>query len=88
VDFSSSVGSLYIGFVVFQPRKVLLDHLSRILAGDDALPDHMVLISATEAQGALLSARLQDRQLKVLPILSAVDIKPTLSALVNKIQKM
>lgn len=65
-----------------------MEQLTRILTPDDVLPDHVILVSACDASGTLLAARLQERQLKVLPILSANDLRPTLTTLVNKIQKL
>ncbi|XP_071439474.1 phosphofurin acidic cluster sorting protein 2 [Hetaerina americana] len=70
------------------PRKMLLEQLSRILPpADDWIPDHVALVSAADPAGALLAARLQERQLKVVSTVGGADVRATLTCLVGKIQK-
>ncbi|KAI4490575.1 hypothetical protein M0804_003519 [Polistes exclamans] len=74
-DFSSS-----------EPRKVLVEQLSRVLP-DDSLPEAVSLISLADPGGAVLAARLQERNHKVLTTASPADIRATFTCLVTRIQK-
>lgn len=65
-----------------------MEQIARVLGSEDTLPDHVLMISSGDPQGSLLSNRLQERQLKVLPVNSLADIRPILTCLVNKIQKL
>ncbi|XP_046401591.1 phosphofurin acidic cluster sorting protein 1 [Ischnura elegans] len=70
------------------PRKLLLEQLSRILPPtEDWIPDHVALVSAADPAGALLAARLQERQLKVVTTIGGADVRAALTCLVAKIQK-
>ncbi|KAG8226470.1 hypothetical protein J437_LFUL008768, partial [Ladona fulva] len=67
---------------------MLLEQLSRVLPpADDWIPDHVALVSAADPAGALLAARLQERQLKVVSTVGGADVRATLTCLVTKIQK-
>ena len=65
-----------------------MEQISKVLGSDDTLPDHVLMISSYDSQGSILSNRLQERQFKVLPVNSSADIRPILTCLVNKIQKL
>ncbi|EEB13376.1 conserved hypothetical protein [Pediculus humanus corporis] len=70
-----------------EPKKFVVEQITKILGSDDSLPDHLLIISSNDPQGSLLASRLQERQLKVLPVVSTSEIRLTLTYLVNKIQK-
>ncbi|XP_075222102.1 phosphofurin acidic cluster sorting protein KrT95D isoform X2 [Lycorma delicatula] len=70
-----------------QPRKVLLEQLTRVLPSEDFVPDQLCLVNTGDPLGALLASRLQDRQHKVICTASSADVRATISCLVNKIQK-
>ncbi|XP_014602199.1 PREDICTED: phosphofurin acidic cluster sorting protein 2 isoform X1 [Polistes canadensis] len=69
-----------------EPRKVLVEQLSRVLP-DDSLPEAVSLISLADPGGAVLAARLQERNHKVLTTASPADIRATFTCLVTRIQK-
>ncbi|KAL6439994.1 hypothetical protein ACFW04_002977 [Cataglyphis niger] len=69
-----------------EPRKALVEQLSRILP-DDSLPEAVSLISIADPGGAVLAARLQERNHKVLTTVSPADIRATFTCLVTRIQK-
>ncbi|KAK6638739.1 hypothetical protein RUM43_007007 [Polyplax serrata] len=72
---------------VGESKKFVTEQINRVLGSDESLPDHLLIISANDPQGSLLANRLQETQLKVLPVLSTAEIRLTLTYLVNKIQK-
>ncbi|XP_078052160.1 phosphofurin acidic cluster sorting protein KrT95D isoform X6 [Augochlora pura] len=69
-----------------EPRKALVEQLSRVLP-DDSLPDAVSLVSLADPGGALLAARLQERNHRVLTTASPADIRATFTCLVTRIQK-
>ncbi|XP_076378835.1 phosphofurin acidic cluster sorting protein KrT95D isoform X9 [Megalopta genalis] len=69
-----------------EPRKALVEQLSRVLP-DDSLPDAVSLVSLSDPGGALLAARLQERNHRVLTTASPADIRATFTCLVTRIQK-
>lgn len=75
-------------FSLLQSKKFVTEQINRVLGSDESLPDHLLIISANDPQGSLLANRLQETQLKVLPVLSTAEIRLTLTYLVNKIQKL
>lgn len=80
---------LIVLFVCVQPRKALLEQLSRLLPPDDGiLPEHVVLVAAGEGAGSALAARLTERQQRVFSIMGPADVKATMTCLISKIQKL
>jgi len=71
-----------------QPRKILLEQLSRCMPADDALPDHVILVSGSDLQGCNLAGRLAERQQRVLNTIGAADVRATIGYLASKIQKL
>ncbi|KAG5336338.1 PACS2 protein, partial [Acromyrmex charruanus] len=69
-----------------EPRKALVEQLSRVLP-DDSLPEAVSLISIADPGGAVLAAKLQERNHKVLTTASPADIRATFTCLVTRIQK-
>ncbi|XP_070151486.1 phosphofurin acidic cluster sorting protein 2 isoform X4 [Polyergus mexicanus] len=69
-----------------EPRKALVEQLSRVLP-DDSLPEAISLVSIADPGGAVLAARLQERSHKVLTTVSPADIRATFTCLVTRIQK-
>ncbi|XP_012231244.1 phosphofurin acidic cluster sorting protein 2 isoform X3 [Linepithema humile] len=69
-----------------EPRKALVEQLSRVLP-DDSLPEAVSLVSIADPGGAVLAARLQERNHKVLTTASPADIRATFTCLVTRIQK-
>ncbi|XP_053994377.1 phosphofurin acidic cluster sorting protein 2 isoform X3 [Hylaeus volcanicus] len=69
-----------------EPRKALVEQLSRVLP-DDSLPDAVSLVSLADPGGAVLAARLQERNQRVLTTASPADIRATFTCLVTRIQK-
>ncbi|KAL2725691.1 phosphofurin acidic cluster sorting protein 2 isoform X1 [Vespula maculifrons] len=69
-----------------EPRKALVEQLSRVLP-DDSLPEAVSLVSLADPGGAVLAARLQERNHKVLTTASPADIRATFTCLVTRIQK-
>ncbi|CAL1675801.1 unnamed protein product [Lasius platythorax] len=69
-----------------EPRKALVEQLGRVLP-DDSLPEAVSLVSIADPGGAVLAARLQERNLKVLTTASPADIRATFTCLVARIQK-
>ncbi|XP_018305402.1 phosphofurin acidic cluster sorting protein 2 isoform X2 [Mycetomoellerius zeteki] len=69
-----------------EPRKALIEQLSRVLP-DDSLPEAVSLISIADPGGAVLAAKLQERNHKVLTTASPADIRATFTCLVTRIQK-
>ncbi|XP_011310124.1 phosphofurin acidic cluster sorting protein 2 isoform X2 [Fopius arisanus] len=69
-----------------EPRKALVEQLVRILP-DDCLPDSLALVSLVDTGGAVLAARLQERNLRVLTSASPADIRATFTCLITRIQK-
>ncbi|XP_029659675.1 phosphofurin acidic cluster sorting protein 2 isoform X3 [Formica exsecta] len=69
-----------------EPRKALVEQLSRVLP-DDSLPEAVSLVSIADPGGAVLAARLQERNHKVLTTVSPADIRATFTCLVTRIQK-
>uniref|UniRef100_A0A1B6LTQ9 Phosphofurin acidic cluster sorting protein 2 n=1 Tax=Graphocephala atropunctata TaxID=36148 RepID=A0A1B6LTQ9_9HEMI len=72
---------------IAEPRKVLVEQLNRVLPSEDCVPEQLTLVNTGDPLGALLAAKLQDRQHKVICTASSADIRATVSCLVNKIQK-
>ena len=71
-----------------QPRKALLEQLSRILPSDsDTLPDQLILANTCDRQGAHLAAKLVDYGHRVICTAGQADVRATLTCLVAKIQK-
>lgn len=71
-----------------QPRKVLLEQLSRVLPSDiDTLPDQVILANTCDRQGAHLAAKLADHSYKVVCTAGQADVRAALTCLVAKIQK-
>lgn len=74
--------------VANQPRKALLEQLSRILPSDsDTLPDQLILANTCDRQGAHLAAKLVDYGHRVICTAGQADVRATLTCLVAKIQK-
>lgn len=73
--------------VLFQPRKALVEQLSRVLP-DDSLPDAVSLVSLADPGAAVLATRLQERNHRVLTTASPADIRATFTCLVTRIQKL
>ncbi|XP_012262160.2 phosphofurin acidic cluster sorting protein 2 isoform X3 [Athalia rosae] len=69
-----------------EPRKALVEQLSRVLP-DDSLPEAVSLVSLGDPGGAVLAARLQERNHRVLTTASPADIRTTFTCLVARIQK-
>ncbi|XP_018352868.1 PREDICTED: phosphofurin acidic cluster sorting protein 2 isoform X1 [Trachymyrmex septentrionalis] len=69
-----------------EPRKALVEQLSRVLP-DDSLLEAVSLISIADPGGAVLAAKLQERNHKVLTTASPADIRATFTCLVTRIQK-
>lgn len=69
-----------------QPRKALVEQLGRVLP-DDTLPDSVALVSLSDPGGAVLSTRLQERNLRVLTTASPADVRATFTCLIARIQK-
>ncbi|XP_032664421.1 phosphofurin acidic cluster sorting protein 2 isoform X3 [Odontomachus brunneus] len=69
-----------------EPRKALVEQLGRILP-DDSLPEAVSLVSIADPGGAVLAARLQERNHRVLTTASPADIRATFTCLVTRIQK-
>ncbi|KAL0128861.1 hypothetical protein PUN28_003912 [Cardiocondyla obscurior] len=69
-----------------EPRKALVEQLSRVLP-DDSLPEAVALVSIADPGGAVLAAKLQERSHKVLTTASPADIRATFTCLVTRIQK-
>ncbi|EFN73764.1 Phosphofurin acidic cluster sorting protein 2 [Camponotus floridanus] len=69
-----------------EPRKALVEQLGRILP-DDSLPEAVSLVSIADPGGAVLAARLQERNHRVLTTVSPADIRATFTCLVTRIQK-
>ncbi|XP_076235348.1 phosphofurin acidic cluster sorting protein KrT95D isoform X2 [Calliopsis andreniformis] len=69
-----------------EPRKALVEQLSRVLP-DDTLPDAVSLVSLADPGGAVLATRLQERNHRVLTTASPADIRATFTCLVTRIQK-
>ncbi|XP_011142665.1 phosphofurin acidic cluster sorting protein 2 isoform X3 [Harpegnathos saltator] len=69
-----------------EPRKALMEQLGRVLP-DDSLPEAVSLVSIADPGGAVLAARLQERNHRVLTTASPADIRATLTCLVTRIQK-
>ncbi|XP_018052741.1 PREDICTED: phosphofurin acidic cluster sorting protein 2 isoform X3 [Atta colombica] len=69
-----------------EPRKALVEQLSRVLP-DDSLPEAVSLISIADPGGAVFAAKLQERNHKVLTTASPADIRATFTCLVTRIQK-
>jgi len=78
---------LFINIRYFQPRKALIEQLSRVLP-DDNLPDAVSLVSIADPGGVVLAARLQERNYKVLTTASPADVRATFTCLVARIQKL
>ncbi|KAK9310027.1 hypothetical protein QLX08_000504 [Tetragonisca angustula] len=69
-----------------EPRKALVEQLSRVLP-DDSLPDAVSLVSLADPGAAVLATRLQERNHRVLTTASPADIRATFTCLVTRIQK-
>ncbi|XP_011642208.1 phosphofurin acidic cluster sorting protein 2 isoform X2 [Pogonomyrmex barbatus] len=69
-----------------EPRKALVEQLSRVLP-DDSLPEAVSLVSIADPGGAVLATKLQERNHKVLTTASPADIRATFTCLVTRIQK-
>ncbi|CAB3384172.1 Hypothetical predicted protein [Cloeon dipterum] len=68
-----------------QPRKALMEQLSRLMPADEAiLPDHVILVPEGAAN---LAARLVERQQRVLSVAGTADVRATMTCLVSKLQK-
>lgn len=78
--------SKYPTLILFQPRKALLEQLSRIMPVDEAiLPDHVILVPEGAAN---LAARLVERQQRVLSVAGPADVRATMTCLMSKLQKL
>ena len=75
-------------FLLQQPRKALLEQLTRVLPPDsDSLPDQLILANTCDRQGAHLAAKLADFGHRVICTAGQADVRATLTCLVAKIQK-
>ncbi|XP_034250250.1 phosphofurin acidic cluster sorting protein 2 isoform X2 [Thrips palmi] len=70
-----------------EPRKVLLEQLSKILPADDVPPDHLILVNVSEMGGASIANRLADWQHKVVGTAGMGDVRAAVSCILGKIQK-
>ena len=86
--FYKTTFSFYLSSLL-QPRKVLLEQLSRVLPSDsDTLPDQVILANTCDRQGAHVAAKLAERgNNRVICTAGPADVKATLTCLVSKIQK-
>ncbi|XP_057370591.1 phosphofurin acidic cluster sorting protein 2-like isoform X2 [Daphnia carinata] len=69
------------------PRKILLEQLVRCMPADDALPDHVIMVSGADLQGCNLAGRLAERQQRAVCTGGVADVRATIACLVSKIQK-
>ncbi|XP_059481521.1 phosphofurin acidic cluster sorting protein 2 isoform X2 [Neocloeon triangulifer] len=68
-----------------QPRKSLMEQLSRLMPLDEAiLPDHVILVPEGAAN---LAARLVERQQRVLSVSGTADVRAAMNCLISKLQK-
>lgn len=70
-----------------KPRKILLEQLVRCMPADDALPDHVIMVSGADLQGCNLAGRLAERQQRAVCTGGVADVRATIACLVSKIQK-
>ncbi|XP_054259637.1 phosphofurin acidic cluster sorting protein 2 [Macrosteles quadrilineatus] len=73
---------------IAEPRKVVVEQLLRVLPSEDCVPEQLILVNTGDPLGALLAAKLTERQHKVICMASSADVRATVFALVNKIQKL
>lgn len=70
-----------------EPRKILLEQLSKILPADDVPPDHLVLVSVSEIGGTAIANRMADWQHKVVGTAGMGDVRAAVNCFIGKIQK-
>ena len=64
-----------------------MEQLTRVLP-DDNLPESVSIVTISDPGGAVLAARLQERNLRVLTTASPADVRATLTCLVTRLQKL
>jgi len=70
-----------------QPRKVLLEQLSRILPADDRLPEQVILANTGDPQASHLASKLSETGAKVILTAGPADVRAALTCLVTRLQK-
>ena len=58
------------------------------MPADDALPDHVIMVSGADLQGCNLAGRLAERQQRAVCTGGVADVRATIACLVSKIQKL
>ncbi|ELU12912.1 hypothetical protein CAPTEDRAFT_112775 [Capitella teleta] len=69
------------------PRRILLEQLTALFSSEENLPESLILINTNEWHGQLLAQVVQESCPNVICVSSAVDVRATISHVVNKIQK-
>ncbi|XP_025407381.1 phosphofurin acidic cluster sorting protein 1 isoform X2 [Sipha flava] len=70
-----------------EPRKVLMEQLSKVLPPEDKMPEVLCLIHYADPLGVQLGSKLQNYNFKVITPASLADVRATFVCIVNKIQK-
>lgn len=70
-----------------QPRKVLMEQLSKVLPPEEKMPEVLCLIHYADPLGVQLASRLQNYNFKVITPAGLADVRATFVCIVNKIQK-
>ncbi|KAE8741041.1 hypothetical protein FOCC_FOCC013453 [Frankliniella occidentalis] len=70
-----------------EPRKIVLEQLSKVLPADDIPPDHLILVNVSDIGGMAIANRLSDWQNKVVATAGMGDVRAAVNCLIGKIQK-
>ncbi|GAB6022099.1 hypothetical protein CHUAL_006242 [Chamberlinius hualienensis] len=69
------------------PRKALLDQLTKILPTEDYIPDYIILVNTAELIGQTFAQKLLEKQYRVITTCSVADVRAVIVCLMGKIQK-
>ncbi|XP_060856298.1 phosphofurin acidic cluster sorting protein 1 isoform X2 [Metopolophium dirhodum] len=70
-----------------EPRKALMEQLSKVLPPEDKMPEVLCLIHYADPLGCQLASKLQNYQFKVITPAGLADVRATFVCIINKIQK-
>ncbi|XP_050531583.1 phosphofurin acidic cluster sorting protein 1 isoform X3 [Daktulosphaira vitifoliae] len=70
-----------------EPRKVLMEQLSKVLPPEDKMPEVLCLIHYSDPLGGQLASKLQNYNFKVITPAGLADVRAAFMCIINKIQK-
>ncbi|XP_050438324.1 phosphofurin acidic cluster sorting protein 1 isoform X2 [Adelges cooleyi] len=89
VGSGSSAGSTSVDNAgsMAEPRKALMEQLSKVLPPEDKIPEVLCLVHYTHPLGGQLATKLQNYNFKVITPAGLADVRASFLYIINKLQK-